>query len=140
MINYLVVSKIITTFVMTVMISKSGSTNNVGVAEGRLLDAPLFISGPILLLYIIKDPPIFCGDLVVYVKCYYYLCDKPLNNLLMCLSPIFYYSSIILLTMMVFILVTCTMSMLVVKKFPMCKLSLWLRRNVITDEDLETKE
>jgi hypothetical protein len=130
MINYLVVSKIITTFVMTVMISKSGSTNNVGVAEGRL--HPAFIYN--------KRSPIFCGDLVVYVKCYYYLCDKPLNNLLMCLSPIFYYSSIILLTMMVFFLVTFTMSMLVVKKFPMCKLSLWLRRNVITDEDLETKE
>lgn len=50
------VSIIFLIFVLTVEGSESGS-GEVTLAEGRLLDAPLFISGPNLPLYIIKDPP-----------------------------------------------------------------------------------
>jgi hypothetical protein len=48
-----VVSIIFPIFVLTVEGSESGS-GEVTLAEGRLLDAPLFISGPNLLYKIIK--------------------------------------------------------------------------------------
>lgn len=57
----------------------------------------------------------------------------------MCLSPILYILTIIVSVLMFFIVLFTCGSMLVLEYFPTTKLSGWVRRHIITDEDLEPK-
>jgi hypothetical protein len=57
----------------------------------------------------------------------------------MCLSPTLYILTIIVSVLMFFIVLLIGLSMMTLKHFPTTKLSGWVRRHIITDEDLEPK-
>ena len=57
----------------------------------------------------------------------------------MCLSPTLYILTIIVSVLMFFIVLFTWGSMLVLEYFPTTKLSGWVRRHILTDEDLEPK-
>lgn len=79
------------------------------------------------LLYILyKGPHLLSEETFVYVKCYSYICI--METILM-----------ILFYMVVSSTILIGGSVMVLKHFPTSKMSKFIRKNLITDEDLEPK-
>ena len=55
----------------------------------------------------------------------------------MCLDPFLYYLGVVVFSIMVMFVTLIWGSMFVLKSFPTSKMSGWIRKHIITDEDLE---
>ena len=115
---YLFMSNIFLIFILKVMITYSGWGRNTSWSVDSNLP-----------LYIIKDPQLFVKDIVVHIKCYSYI--------YIIMIDILYYLGIVVSIIFVPLFIGMIFSIVMVSKFPNSKVSLWLKKHIVTDEDLE---